>query len=215
MRRRVYYYLREKMDKGLLLPGAAINLNEIADVLGVSKTPLRDAMIKLEAEGFVTIWPRRGIVVNVLELEDIKYLYEVMAAMEATILLTIQDRIEKVHLDRLRSFNSDMRIALEHGDYGTYDEMHWSFHGFFIDLSNNMFVQRLLTPVKHRLLEFPRRGFLPEWEKRACDEHESILDAIENGDHKEAARLIRQQHWDYEHNEKYIRRVYFGERIRS
>ncbi|MCG2817221.1 MAG: GntR family transcriptional regulator, partial [Candidatus Aminicenantes bacterium] len=53
----VYDYLRERMKKGELRPGAAINTDETSERLGISKTPLRDALIRLEVEGFVTILP--------------------------------------------------------------------------------------------------------------------------------------------------------------
>ncbi len=55
----VYEYLRRQMNQGDLLPGSTINIAEIANQLGISKTPLRDALIHLELEGFVTIIPRR------------------------------------------------------------------------------------------------------------------------------------------------------------
>ena len=61
LREQIYEYLREEMGSGKLISGSSINLTAISDELGVSKTPLRDALIQLEAEGFVSILPRRGI----------------------------------------------------------------------------------------------------------------------------------------------------------
>ena len=63
MREQVYEYLRDEISNRKLLPGATININEISRQLGISKTPLRDAIIQLETEGFVTILPRRGVTV--------------------------------------------------------------------------------------------------------------------------------------------------------
>jgi DNA-binding GntR family transcriptional regulator len=70
----VYEYLREQMHRGEILPGSVINMDETARKLGVSKTPLRDALLQLEMEDFVSILPRRGVVVNVLTLQDKKLL---------------------------------------------------------------------------------------------------------------------------------------------
>ena len=64
LREQVYEYLRDEINNRKLLPGTTINLNEISQQLGISKTPLRDAIIQLEIEGFVTILPRRGVTVK-------------------------------------------------------------------------------------------------------------------------------------------------------
>ncbi len=72
LKEQVYEHLREQMRTGGLRPGAAIDMEETSKRLGVSKTPLRDALLQLEMEGFVTILPRRKIVVNVLTLQNIR-----------------------------------------------------------------------------------------------------------------------------------------------
>ena len=66
----MYDYLRDAINRGELNPGVYLDLNEIGDSLGISRTPLRDAFIQLEVEGFVTILPRRGVMVNALEIES-------------------------------------------------------------------------------------------------------------------------------------------------
>jgi len=71
LREQVYEYLRKQMSLGIMVPGSVINIGEIAQQLGISKTPLRDALIHLEVEGFVSILPRRGVVVNTLGMEDV------------------------------------------------------------------------------------------------------------------------------------------------
>ncbi|MCC7295868.1 MAG: GntR family transcriptional regulator, partial [Acidobacteria bacterium] len=74
------------MRRGEILPGSVIDMEETSLRLGVSKTPLRDALLQLEMEGFVTILPRRKVVVNVLRPEDIKNYYEIIGALESTAL---------------------------------------------------------------------------------------------------------------------------------
>ncbi len=71
LREQVYEYLRDEIHNRKLLPGATININEISQQLGISKTPLRDAIIQLEIEGFVTILPRRGVTVKKLTLREV------------------------------------------------------------------------------------------------------------------------------------------------
>jgi len=83
LKEQVYEYLREQMRRGDLKPGSVIEMEETSKKLGVSKTPLRDALLQLEMEDFVTILPRRKVVVNVLTLQDIRNYYEVMGRWRA------------------------------------------------------------------------------------------------------------------------------------
>jgi len=64
LREQVYDYLRIQMNEGRIRAGSFLNLNDISRELGMSRTPLRDALFQLESEGFITIFPRRGVVVN-------------------------------------------------------------------------------------------------------------------------------------------------------
>ena len=93
LREQVYEYLRELMQYGKLKPGDFINMNQLSNELGISKTPLRDALIQLEAEGFVTFFPRRGVMVNLLTLQDIKDYYQIIGALEGAVILAEIDKI--------------------------------------------------------------------------------------------------------------------------
>jgi DNA-binding GntR family transcriptional regulator len=91
LKEQVYEYLRHQMKIGKLRPGAAIDVRATSEKLGVSKTPLRDALIQLEMEGFVKILPRRGVVVNALTIQDIKDIYQIVGALESTAIITAAD----------------------------------------------------------------------------------------------------------------------------
>ena len=84
-------------------------MEETSRRLGVSKTPLRDALLQLEMEGFVTILPRRKIVVNVLTLAEIRDIYEVIGALESIALLSAFDRIGEVERGEMDGLNAEMK----------------------------------------------------------------------------------------------------------
>ena len=76
LRERVYQYLKDAMSAGKLRYGEFLDQDSICETLEVSKTPLRDALIRLEAEGFVTILPRKGVYINPISLDFIKSAYQ-------------------------------------------------------------------------------------------------------------------------------------------
>ena len=94
LKEQVYEYLREQMRRGDIMPGSAIDMEETSKKLGVSKTPLRDALLQLEMEEFVTILPRRMVVVNTLKKDDIRNYSEIMGSLESMAMLKAFERLK-------------------------------------------------------------------------------------------------------------------------
>ncbi len=211
LREQVYEFLREELSSGKLVPGSAVNLAEISRQLGVSKTPLRDALLQLDTEGFVTISPRRGVFVNKLSLDDIKHSYQIVGALESAVILAVFDRIEAYHLSKMKWLNSSLIALLEREDYESYYLGNIEFHNVFLDLSGNEALRRIILPIKQRLYDFPRRGYIKEWEMNNCREHEQLIQAIESGDRDAAVRVWMEVHWSFPVQKEYIRRFYFPE----
>lgn len=208
LREQIYLYLRDGMQTGELAPGATLNLNEISQKLGISKTPLRDALLQLEAEGFVSILPRRGVMVNKLTLEDVREYYDILGALEASVVLDVFHQITPEHIDRMKKLNRDQKSALVREAYENYYRLNLEFHGVFLELGANRTLQRLITPLKQRLYDFPRHRYNVDWEKSNCAEHDLFIDFIEAGDREGAARFMKYRHWSFTFQEKYIRKFY-------
>jgi DNA-binding GntR family transcriptional regulator len=211
LREQVYDFIREELTRGKLIPGAAINLNALSEELGISKTPLRDALLQLDTEGFVTISPRRGVFVNRLTLEDIRNCYEIIGALESTVILSVFDGIQPIHIEKMKLLNSALRTSLKRDDFQAYYQQNILFHDVFIEMSHNQALKRIIAPMKRRLYDFPRRGYIKEWEQRNCREHDKLVEAFETGDRGAAVRVWRDVHWSFEVQEKYIRQFYFPE----
>ena len=111
LRTQVYDYLRDQMKLGVLKPGASINIKELSEELGVSRTPLRDALLLLQANGFVTILPQRGIIINDLTVQEVKYIYEILGGLESRLLISVWDKIGKKELDEMRRINEELLLA--------------------------------------------------------------------------------------------------------
>jgi len=210
LREQIYEYLRGEMHLGRLLPGAFIKLNKLAEKLGISKTPLRDAIIQLECEGFVTILPRRGVLVNKLSIQDIKNILEILGALESSVIVSVFDEFGPSQIKEMKQLNKEMISAISLEDFDSYYKLNITFHDVFLNLSENSALKKIIMPLKQRLYDFPRRTYIKEWEQINCQEHDQFIKYIEKGDCGQAALIWRDSHWSYDAYEKFIRRFYFG-----
>ena len=93
LRSQVYEYLRNELKAENLKPGMFVSMNLIMKNLGISRTPLRDALLQLQNEGFVTFLPQRGIRINELSQQDIADMYEMLGALDSRALLSVFGRL--------------------------------------------------------------------------------------------------------------------------
>ena len=205
----VYQYLRDQMSRGKILPGTLVNLEATSKKLGISKTPLRDALIRLELEGFVTIRPRKGVYVNELTLQDIREAYQIIGALESTALLAAADRMEESHKQALDDLNQGMAQAIQQDDFKAYYARNLDFHNTYIHLCENETLIRTVDNLRKRLYDFPfREGYVKAWEKASILEHQEILDRIREDRYHDAAHYITEVHWSYSVQEKFILQYY-------
>jgi DNA-binding GntR family transcriptional regulator len=206
----VYEYIREQMHRGEILPGSVINMDETAKKLGVSKTPLRDALLQLEMEDFVSILPRRGVIVNVLTLQDIKDYYEIIGSLESIALLLTADKIKNSDIWAMEKLIEGMKKAIDDNNFDLYYEKNLEFHGVFLNLCGNEKLIKTVNNLKRRLYDFPRQeGFVKEWEETSnSEEHREIFNLVKQGKYQEAASYIRDVHWSFRVQEKFVNRYY-------
>jgi DNA-binding GntR family transcriptional regulator len=209
LKEQVYDYLRQQFQRHRLRPGTVINMEATAARLGVSKTPLRDALIQLAMEGFVTISPRRGIFVNSLELKDIREMYQVIGALESAALQEAFPRLGAAGIKKMEALNRQMQKAIANNNFPLFYEKNLLFHDSFILPGNNQTLIRIIGNLKKRLYDFPQqRPWIKEWEASSIGEHRRIIDFLAAGDGAAAALFLREVHWSYAVQEKYIRKYY-------
>ena len=214
LREQVYEYLRESMNRGDLMPGSFMNLGEISARLGISKTPLRDALLQLETEGFVRILPRRGCVVQTVNLEDIRDIYQIIGALEASVVLEVGHRLQ-TSVDAMRRMVAEMRSCLAKDDFNGFYDANLRFHNAYLLLSSNEPLKRVVQLQKQRLYDFPRRQTcVKEWEVASTEEHSTFVDRVADGRLAEAAAFMRDVHWSFALQEKFIAQ-YYADALRS
>jgi DNA-binding GntR family transcriptional regulator len=209
LREQVYDHLRLAMNRGEIMAGEVLNLGEISDQLGISRTPLRDALLQLEIEGFVTILPRRGCVVRSLTEQDIRDIYQMIGALEASVIRAEAARINPGLVDEMRRLNDRMRHALDEDDFDAYYAGNLAMHDCYLRLSSNHELRRQVGIMKQRLYDFPRRrAFVKEWEVASTREHDELICLLAAGQTDAAADFVRDVHWSYEVQRPFIERYY-------
>ena len=211
LREQVYDHLRQLLNRGELRPGAFLDLEALEARLGVSRTPLRDALLQLESEGFVEILPRKGVRVRALTREDVRHLYEIIGALEGAALLAAFPRLGRTQAATLRRLNREMKRAVEKGDFDRYYERNLAFHDVFLDRCDNERLVRLVRTLKQRLYDWPRRrGFVKAWERASVGEHAAFARLVTKGEARAAADHLRDVHWSYAVQERFIESYYFA-----
>jgi len=208
---RVYDELKRRLNRGALKPGDFLDQAALGAELGMSRAPLRDALIRLELEGFVTIFPRRGVMVRPLDIATVRNIYEILGALEAAAAEHAAGRFGRADADRMADFIAVMDEGLARDDFDSYYAANVDFHDVYISLSPNVELKRQVRILKERLYDFPRRSaFVKEWELASMGEHRELLARLEKGDFEGAASWIREVHWSYPVQERFAV-AYYGE----
>jgi DNA-binding GntR family transcriptional regulator len=206
----VYEELKRRLNSGALTPGKFLDLTALGRELGMSRTPLRDALIRLELEGFIVVYPRRGVMVKNLTLADIRDIYQIIGALEASVIELMALRFRASDVDRMDEFRAAMSAALDASDFNAYYKANLAFHNVYLDLSDNVDLVRNVRTLKERLYDFPRRSsYVKEWERDSMVEHAELCALLRSHDFRAAAAYIRDVHWSFEVQERYIRAYYF------
>jgi DNA-binding GntR family transcriptional regulator len=213
LREQVYDFLRAEMARGGLQPGAFLDLNELASRLGVSRTPLREALLHLESQGFVTVLPRRGFRLNALTLDDIRHFYEIIGALEAAALRSVGPQLRPADFARMRALDAAMADAVAARDFDRYYQSNLAFHDVYLCRSDNARLVSQVHLLKQRLYDWPRRETMVQaWEQHSVVEHEAFLSLLERGAVDEAAAHLQNVHWSFAVQERFIQDYYFARR---
>ena len=213
LREQVYDDLRAEMARGGLQPGGFLDLNELATRLGVSRTPLREALLHLESQGFVTVLPRRGFRLNALTPDDVRHFYEIIGALEAAALRSVGPSLGPADFIRMRQLDAAMADAVAARDFDRYYEANLAFHDVYLQRSDNARLVSQVHLLKQRLYDWPRReSMVQAWEQHSVVEHEDFLALLERGAIGEAAAHLQNVHWSFTVQERFIQAYYFAAR---
>lgn len=179
-------FLREEIFAGRLKPGDRIDQDQIADDLGISRLPVREALITMAAEGLIETLPRRGAFVARLARDDVLDQYVIFGTLSGLAAGRAAETLTSDQLDELAALIAAMETSK---DSASQEQLNFRFH----QIINKAGSSRRLTAVLGQLAKtMPTRfyEFTEDWGERAIGEHQAILEALRTGDPRRAADTV-------------------------
>lgn len=177
--------IKTAIIKGKFKPGEKISEGELAESMGISRTPLREAFRKLENEGFIEIIPRKGAIVTEIDVQETYHLYEIKSTLEGLAARLAGVNMQEKDLEKLEKVNEELRELIDQNDLEAFYKAHTKFHEGFVKLSGN---RKLIQIISNLNDHFKRFGIvsltLPGQYENAIKQHEEIIQAFRDGDEK-------------------------------
>jgi DNA-binding GntR family transcriptional regulator len=175
----VAHRLRQMLVENRIQPGAKLNERELSEVLNVSRTPLREAIKMLAAEGLVELLPNRGAIAVELTEADVLNTFEVMAGLEAQSGELAAQRITDDELAEIKAMHFEMLAAYTRRDLPNYYRLNSAIHSAINAAAKNPVLTTTYRQVNARLqaLRFRSNQDEEKW-KSAVNEHELMIDAL-------------------------------------
>lgn len=190
-------HLKVKIENEILMfnykPGDRLDECRLADRYGSSRTPVREALRLLAAEGFVRIRPHRGAVVAGLSIAELMDLFEMMAIYEGVCARLAANHASPAEIAEMEGANDACRLHSGTNDVKSYCLANAQFHEAIYHASHNRHLIKQTISTRNRLGAYRRVGFRAQPPLQDyVDQHDGVLDAIRRGDTEEADRGMRQ-----------------------
>lgn len=177
--------LRSRIVDGRIGLGDVLSENALAAAMGISKTPVREALLQLQTDGLVEVQPARGTIVFQLTAADVTAITELRALLEVAAMQAAAERNYDGLLARLRAILSTMKTAREGSDVSAYREADADFHEAIVQSAGNPFFERAYALISFRFKTL-----------RAYLSRDALLNERSFGEHSRIVELLRERRLD-------------------
>jgi DNA-binding GntR family transcriptional regulator len=190
---RTYTVLRDRIHSGAFGPKARLNIDALARELGVSAIPVREALRRLEAEGWVRFQPNVGAIVAPLDDTLWEQQMVAIAVLEGAAAADTAAHLRPSDFARIRVLAAEMEQVAAEGDMTRFSQLNRCMHALILSRCANVYLLELLEQTNQRLdrIRDTMFTYLPERSKRALAEHEHLITLLESGDRAEIERYAR------------------------
>lgn len=182
--------IRNNIIKGILKPGERLIEPKLSEMLGISRTPIREALRLLEMEGFIEIIPRRGAIVTTLTEKDIDDIFVIKMKLEPLASMLAVKHLDKSDMDKMR----DLVRKMDSSSSKAVSQMinwNYDFHRIFIYKCGNERLIKMLEGLQQQFKRATVYSFSIEGRTMEVrEEHAELLEAFESGDEKVVEKLV-------------------------
>jgi DNA-binding GntR family transcriptional regulator len=195
----IYSYLQEAIANRLIKPSDRIQEKDIARRFGVSITPVREAIRKLEGEGYLEVHAHRGVTAKTISDAELIEIYRVLKVLDSYAASLAVQQMTPENLLELNKLTDEMESHAREGRIAEYLHLNTRIHLFIWNLSGNLFLSRTLVEIQSKMLQYPceriayysRPGIL----KKSIESHRKILEAMKSGNVDQVEKICR-NHWN-------------------
>ncbi|WP_209125643.1 GntR family transcriptional regulator [Alkalihalobacillus sp. BA299] len=189
----VYRELKSSILLGKISTGDFIQERSIAEQLGVSRTPVREALKRLEFEGWLETIPWKGVIVKEIEEQDVIEVFQCRLANEIFVIKHITPNITDEQLDDLQNIFDNMKIALTENNSDEFIHEDRKFHMYLAQLTNNSRLIQFLDNLSDQMLRLGIRAITRESRTvETLEEHEKLLLALKRRSTEEAVKAMEE-----------------------
>ncbi len=193
LRGRVFHRIREDILSGKYCKDEELRENTIATELGVSRTPVREALRQLELEGLVNIIPNKGAVVTGLSVKDMKDIYVIRSYLEGLCAKWACENITDTQLEELEEIQYLFEFHTQKKHYEQLVELDNRFHDVIYDACNSRMLNHVLVDFHHYVQRLRKKTLSSEDRAISCsNEHSAIVEALKKRDSSRAEELAHQ-----------------------
>jgi DNA-binding GntR family transcriptional regulator len=190
----VYNKLRQGIIKGKLKPGQKVVMAELAKAFGLSETPVREAIRRLESEGYIDFTPHMGAIVTKIDEGELVEIYLIRIALEELATRLASPHITEKDIDFLNKKNREMEIAIQQGRYEILAGINKLFHLRIYKAAPFPRLYKMICDLWDTFERWPSVfSYVPERAAASVEEHKKIIQALRARDMDQADRLIKEQ----------------------
>jgi DNA-binding GntR family transcriptional regulator len=194
----IYNYLKDAVVTNKLKANQRIIEKDIAQMFGVSTTPVREALLRLGAEGYIFIDSHRKTVVKEISYTELEDIFQVMAELDTIAIKQVVENIQPEHLQELEELTEQMEQSGEANDIEKYLELNTAVHNKIWDILPNKILQRTIEFVHGQLMRYTYSRITafqePAVLERSVQDHKKILRALKDKD-KRALKSLARNNW--------------------
>jgi len=189
--KKVYRILKARIIKGDLAQGGKLFEAKIAEQLGISRTPVREAIRGLAAEGLVKMKPNKRVVVINVSIEDLQEVLQIRRVLEGMAASIVAEKISKEEITKLEEIIEKMSICVSKNDVTAYSDLNGEFHNLIFSVCENKRLIKICDNLSNSEQRFKIRSLRnnPERLKYSLKEHQEIMEALKRRDAEQADRL--------------------------